>query len=63
MKINLRIEGREMRSRLRDHNLNETQMDRNLAIGRVIVNSVIFAIALTGIIGMVIFSLAHRGTL
>lgn len=38
-------------------------MERNLAIGRVILNSIVFAIALTGIIGMVIFSLAHRGTL
>jgi hypothetical protein len=52
-----------IRPRTRDHSLNETQMERNLAIGRVIFNSIVFAIALCGIVGMVIFSCAHRSGL
>lgn len=51
-----------MRSRLRENNLNETQMDRNLAVMRVVFNSIIFALAICGIVGMVIFSLAHRAS-
>lgn len=52
-----------IRPRPRDHSLNETQMQRNLAVGRVVFNSLIFAIAICGIAGMVIFSCAHRSGL
>lgn len=51
-----------MRTRTREHNLNETQMERNLAITRVVFNSIVFAIAMCGIIGMIIFSCAHNAS-
>lgn len=51
-----------MRSRLRENNLNETQMDRNLAIVRVVFNTIVFGLAICGIIGMIIFSLAHHAS-
>ena len=52
-----------MAPRIRQHNFDCTPMEKNLAIGRIIFRVIIFAIALCGVIGMVIFSLAHRSGL
>lgn len=49
-----------MAPRIRQHNFDETPLEKNLAVTRIIFRVIVFALALCGVIGMVVFSLAYR---